>query len=84
MTGSCCWLRPCQTRSALLSEKATERAGSLVRPGASAEMFGERCRAPAELGVSPFEFDVVFFCFFPSVLFFLSKAKLSGRLQQSL
>lgn len=68
MTKSRCWLRPRRTYSALLSRKATERAGSLVQLGANAEMFGEHCCTPAEPGVLPLELDVSLF--FISVLFF--------------
>lgn len=82
MTKSCCWLCPRQTYSALLSRKATERAGSLVQLGANAEMFGKCCHAPAEPGVLLLELDVSLF--FIPVLFFFLKVKLSGQLQQSL
>lgn len=89
MTKSRCWLHPRQTYSALRSRKATERAGSLLQLGANAEMFGERCCAPAEPGVLLLELDVFWFWFlfflnFLSVFFFLLKVKLSGQLQQSL
>ena len=78
MTKSCCWLCPRRTYSALLSRKATERAGSLVQLGANAEMFGQHCCAPTEPGVLLLELDVSLG--FISVLFFFLKVKLSGQL----
>lgn len=84
MTKSCCWLHPHQTYSALLSRKATECAGSLVQQGASAEMFGERRRAPAEPGALLLEPGVSLGFILGLFYFFFLKVKLPGQLQQSL
>lgn len=70
MTKSRCWLHPRQSYSALRSRKATERAGSLLQLGANAEMFGERCCAPAEPGVLLLELDVFWFLFFGGFFLF--------------